>query len=109
MRAPDFWDRKTNGLFSTFLRPIGSFVGTLAALRQKTAHPWRASVPVICIGNLVVGGAGKTPLAMDIAQRLATHGITAHVVMRGYGGSLFGPVQVDVNITSMLCQTFTLT
>jgi tetraacyldisaccharide 4'-kinase len=57
--------------------------------------PWRAPVPVLCVGNLVVGGAGKTPVAMDLAQRLATRGARPHLLSRGYTGSLAGPVQVD--------------
>jgi tetraacyldisaccharide 4'-kinase len=50
---------------------------------------------VLCVGNLVVGGAGKTPVAMDLAQRLAKRGARPHLLSRGYTGSLAGPVRVD--------------
>jgi len=95
MRAPDFWDRKTDGVLPTLLRPLGCVVAGLAAVRQKRVAPYQASVPVICVGNLVAGGAGKTPVALDIAARLSARGIKVHVVMRGYGGTELGPLKVD--------------
>jgi len=96
MRAPDFWDRSTDGMLPTLLRPLGCVVAGLAALRQKRGRPHQAGVPVICVGNLVAGGAGKTPVALDIVARLNTRGIKAHVLMRGYGGSEIGPVRVNL-------------
>lgn len=98
MRAPDFWDRKTPGLMPALLRPLGCLVAQLAALRQIRAHPYRAPVPVICIGNLVAGGAGKTPVALDIAQRLKARGQAVHILMRGYGGTEIGPLRVDPSV-----------
>lgn len=95
MRAPDFWDRKTDGVLPTLLRPLGCVIAGLAAMRQKRSRPYRAAVPVLCIGNLVAGGAGKTPVAIDLVARLKARGVDAHVLMRGYGGSELGPVQVD--------------
>jgi tetraacyldisaccharide 4'-kinase len=56
---------------------------------------WQAPVPVICCGNATAGGAGKTTVALDIGRRLADRGIAAHFLLRGYGGSLRGPVRVD--------------
>jgi tetraacyldisaccharide 4'-kinase len=56
---------------------------------------WRAPVPVICCGNATAGGAGKTTVARDIGQRLADRGVAAHFLLRGYGGSLKGPLRVD--------------
>jgi len=98
MRAPDFWDRKTDGILPSLLRPIGCVVSGLAAWRQKKSNPWKSPVPVICVGNLVAGGAGKTPVALDLVARLKAQGVEAHVVMRGYGGTQRGPVQVDPRI-----------
>ena len=95
MRAPDFWDRKTDGLLPTVLRPLGCLMAGLTALRVKSAKPYRAPVPVICVGNLVAGGAGKTPVALDLAQRLTAKGHSPHVVSRGYGGKELGPLQVE--------------
>jgi tetraacyldisaccharide 4'-kinase len=56
---------------------------------------WRAPVPVICCGNATAGGAGKTTVALDLGRRLADRGVNAHFLLRGYGGSLRGPVRVD--------------
>jgi tetraacyldisaccharide 4'-kinase len=55
-------------------------------------------VPVICIGNLVAGGSGKTPVVLSLAARLAGMGKPVHVVSRGYGGRLAGPVRVDASM-----------
>jgi len=95
MRAPDFWDRKTDGVLPTLLRPLGCMMAGLAALRQKRAHPFTAPVPVLCVGNLVAGGAGKTPVALDIVARLKARGKSVQVLMRGYGGTEIGPLCVD--------------
>lgn len=95
MRAPDFWDRNADGILPTLLRPLGCLVAGLAALRQRRAQPYSAPVPVLCIGNLVAGGAGKTPVALDIAARLTARGRNVHVLMRGYGGTEIGPLRVD--------------
>ncbi len=93
MRAPDFWTEP--GGLSTLLAPAGAVWGAAAALRRQWAHPWRAPVPVICIGNITVGGAGKTPLALALCRYLIQAGRTPQVISRGYGGSLAGPVRVD--------------
>lgn len=95
MRAPDFWDRTTDGILPTLLRPLGCIMAGLMALRLKRGTPYRAPVPVICVGNLVAGGAGKTPVALDIIARLTAAKHNAHVLLRGYGGSEIGPLRVD--------------
>lgn len=96
MRAPDFWDRNSDGILPTLLRPIGCAVAALSGLRQKQSAQYKAPVPVICVGNLVAGGAGKTPVALDLVSRLKARGVNVHVLMRGYGGRELGPLQVDL-------------
>lgn len=98
MRAPDFWGRNRGGLASLALAPLGWVYAAAGAIRMATASPWKAPVPVICIGNLVVGGAGKTPVALDFGKRLIDAGEAVHFLSRGYGGSETGPTRVDAAI-----------
>jgi tetraacyldisaccharide 4'-kinase len=94
MRAPDFWDRPP-GLTASLLAPLGAAWSGAARLRRAVARPYRAPVPVVCVGNLVAGGSGKTPVVLSLAGLLAERGVAVHVVTRGYGGRLAGPVRVD--------------
>ena len=91
--TPEFWAHR--GLLSSVLAPAGWVYGRVAAARQRWARPWHAPVPVLCVGNLVVGGAGKTPVTLSLAHRLCRRGRRVHIVSRGYGGRLAGPVLVD--------------
>jgi len=94
-RAPAFW-ASPPGLLSDLLWPAGAGWDAAGRLRRVLARPHCAAVPVICVGNLVAGGAGKTPVALALASRLAKCGAAVHIVTRGYGGRLGGPVQVDL-------------
>ena len=93
MHAPDFW--QTDGLAGRLLDPVGRVYGLAGRLRQRWATPETVDVPVICIGNLTAGGAGKTPTAIAVARQLLAGGSSPHFLTRGYGGRLAGPVQVD--------------
>ncbi|MGN6116534.1 MAG: tetraacyldisaccharide 4'-kinase [Nitrobacter sp.] len=93
MREPAFWNRPSS-LLSRLLAPAGTLYGAVAAWRM--AQPGtQAGVPVICVGNYHVGGAGKTPTVLALAGILRTLGETPVVLSRGYGGRLEGPLQVD--------------
>lgn len=89
MQAPEFW--RAGGGPAALLAPLGALYGLATRLRFAYAKPWRAPVPVVCVGNLVMGGAGKTPVALDLARRL--DGV--HILTRGYGGTEKGPLRVD--------------
>ena len=77
------------------LTPISWIWASVTARRIANSQPVDPGVPVICIGNLTVGGTGKTPVVRALAARIATRGLTVHLLSRGYGGSLKGPVRVD--------------
>ncbi len=95
MRAPGFWTDPAAGILPSLLSPVAAIYATVTA-RRMTRQGWRAPVPVICCGNATAGGAGKTTLALDLGQRLAGRGIAVHYLLRGYGGRLKGPLQVDL-------------
>jgi tetraacyldisaccharide 4'-kinase len=93
MRAPAFWSSNASA-FSVLLMPLGAVYAAAGKLRRMTVVPQPAPVPVICVGNLVAGGAGKTPVAVGIARHMIAHGVEVHFLSRGYGGTLKGPVRV---------------
>lgn len=97
MRPPVFWDAPPDapGLRVRLLAPLGAIYAALTARRLRQGKPVRMDIPVICVGNVNAGGTGKTPTVIALMQMLSDMGKTAHVVSRGYGGSLTGPVQVD--------------
>ena len=97
MRAPRFWANPPGrpGIAARLLAPLaGSGPGRRAGGGSGRCRP-RLGVPVICVGNLTAGGAGKTPTVIALVERLRARGIAVHVVSRGHGGSLAGPVRVD--------------
>ncbi|MEM9043197.1 MAG: tetraacyldisaccharide 4'-kinase [Pseudomonadota bacterium] len=93
MRAPAFWFLSP-GILVWFLAPLSWIWRFGTTLRRIKASPKPNPVPVICIGNLTVGGAGKTPTVAAIAMRLSRQGRKVAVVSRGYGGKIEGPHQV---------------
>lgn len=93
MHAPEFW--QSDNVLARLLGPVGHIVGAVATRRVARAKPLRVDVPVICVGNLSVGGTGKTPIATSIAAQLRSMGKTPAVLMRGYGGKLKGPIKVN--------------
>jgi tetraacyldisaccharide 4'-kinase len=94
MRGPEFWDAPP-GLAAALLAPLGTAWNAAARLRRAVARPYRAPLPVVCVGNLVAGGSGKTPIVCSLAGIAAAAGIAVHTVTRGYGGRLAGPIRVD--------------
>ena len=98
MRAPEFWYARKPGMMGRalpwLLSPLALLYTAAGWLRHFFVTPKQVSVPVICIGNLVAGGSGKTPIAIALAKQLRGQGRQAHILTRGYGGRLQGPVAV---------------
>jgi tetraacyldisaccharide 4'-kinase len=94
MREPAFWWEPGRG---TLLSPLGAIYGAAAGLRMR-ASGRSAGLPVICLGNLTVGGAGKTPAALAVARVLLAAHERPFFLSRGYGGRLTGPVQVNSSV-----------
>jgi tetraacyldisaccharide 4'-kinase len=96
MRPPEFWKADVDGrdavhMLRAVLTPMAWAYAAVAAHRFRTTITRNAPVPVVCIGNLTVGGAGKTPIARAIREKLGPH---AHTLSRGYGGRVEGPLRV---------------
>lgn len=94
MKEPGFW--REDGLLPRLLTPLGWCYALAGRIRASFARPYRAPIPVICIGNLTAGGAGKTPTAIAALRSLIAVEIEVHAVTRGYGGSIKGPHRVNL-------------
>ena len=93
MREPAFWHRPPSWI-SYLLLPLAAVYGAVAALRMQRSG-LDAGIPVFCVGNYHMGGAGKTPTVLALTRILRELGETPVVLSRGYGGRLRGPVMVD--------------
>src|SRR2546427_6302548 len=93
MREPGFWHGPAS-LNAHLLKPLAALYGAIAAQRLQRKG-LNAGIPVLCVGNYHVGGAGKTPTVLALAKLLRELGETPVVLSRGYGGRLRGPIMVD--------------
>ena len=93
MKTPEHWSHR--GLAAAALLPLAPVWWAGTKLRTALAAPYRAPVPVICVGNLTAGGAGKTPFVAWLFDQLAARGRTPAILSRGHGGSASGPTWVD--------------
>lgn len=95
-RAPDFWHESDakNRAVSDILWPLGAVWSFFSRKRFDLHVPVPMEKPVICAGNVVLGGAGKTPLALALCDILQDMGLNPHFLTRGYGGTEPGPLQV---------------
>lgn len=92
--APPFWWRKA-GLAAWLLYPVSAAYAAVARHRLATAPRERLDLPVLCIGNLTVGGSGKTPVAIALAREAKRAGLAPGILSRGHGGSVGKPHLVD--------------
>ena len=94
MRPPAFWDASHRHPVARVLAPVGALYGRLTAARMDRPGATGPCL-ILCVGNLTLGGAGKTPTALALAGMLRDLGAEPGFLTRGYGGSLAGPVLVD--------------
>ena len=95
IKAPQFWFKNPPQLWSFLLYPLSFLYQKIYEIRFRKGVPYSSDIPVVCVGNISVGGTGKTPICLELAQWLQDKGKTVVFVSRGYGGSLQGPIQVD--------------
>ncbi len=95
LKAPSFWYQPLSPL-ARALSPLSVLYAFGHRLHQRSGALYRSSLPVLCVGNLVAGGSGKTPVALAICELVKKHGIAARpfFLTRGYGGTLKRPVLV---------------
>ena len=96
------WQRvwSTRGLVACSLLPLAGLFGVASAFRRWMYRSGlrrveRFPVRVIVVGNLIAGGAGKTPTVLALVRLLQSRGLAPAIVSRGYGGSASGPIEVQ--------------
>lgn len=101
-KAPKFWNDQTIlfSALSTALLPLSWIWRGVTAARLAWIKPEKAQLPVICIGNISVGGTGKTPFTAYLCQLLGSYGYSVCILTRGYGGKQKGPLIADPNAHS---------
>ncbi|SLN41340.1 tetraacyldisaccharide 4'-kinase [Oceanibacterium hippocampi] len=92
MKTPGWWGRD-GGAMAVLFGPVAALYRGLGRFRAVGVRPVKVGVPVICVGNLTAGGAGKTPTALALAALLDRADL--RFLTRGYGGRLKGPLRVD--------------
>lgn len=92
-RAPKFWNSR--GVRAASLLPLSGLWWLASQLDRARGKPKKAGLPVICVGNLSVGGSGKTPSVLALCSLLAERGVQPVILSRGHGGSAAGPLRVD--------------
>ncbi|MBX2804994.1 MAG: tetraacyldisaccharide 4'-kinase [Hyphomicrobiales bacterium] len=97
LEPPSWWygDTLADRLKAALLMPVGALYDQGVKARFALTTPYRSTLPVVCIGNFTVGGAGKTPLALATAAMLRELGHSPAFLTRGFGGRLAGPHFVD--------------
>jgi tetraacyldisaccharide 4'-kinase len=100
------WARR--GPVSALLLPLSWLFGLATALRRllyrlRWLRAERLPVRVVVVGNLIAGGAGKTPTVLALVGLLSRHGYRPAIVSRGYGGNTSGPLAVDAHTPAHTC------
>ncbi len=98
IKTPSFWyatRKPADRFWPVVLAPLGKIYGWAVRKRFDMHYPIPLAKPVVCIGNIVAGGAGKTPVVLSLTGLLIEKGYNPHILSRGYGGAEEGPLQVS--------------
>lgn len=93
--APNFWHKNSQDWRAKLFVPLSIIYSMITWLRQIFSFPYKSKLPVICVGNFTMGGAGKTPLTLSIFQQLTELDLNPCILSRGYGGEALGPLLVN--------------
>jgi len=103
--VPSWW--LTRGVLARLLLPLAWFFGALTATRRALYRTGllrtrRVDVPVVVVGNLIAGGAGKTPVVLALVELLRSRGYTPGIVSRGHGGAVDGVLLLQASTPARL-------
>jgi len=98
MIQPKFW--KTKNIISHLLMPMGLIFLFLGKIKKLFEKNYKSKIPVICVGNITIGGSGKTPTVLYIASLLNKLNYKSIILLKGYGGTLKTPTKVGLKNTS---------
>jgi tetraacyldisaccharide 4'-kinase len=99
MKTPKFWKRKN--FISFILYPLSIIYYLFYKIRCIINHrPYKSKIPVVCVGNITIGGSGKTPVAIEVFKELKDEDLTCCFLSKGYGGNFTGVVKLDNNSTA---------
>lgn len=101
MKAPSFW--QGINIWTKLLSPVARNYEMIVQHKLKRSPQHRSRLPVICVGNVTMGGSGKTPVVDAIAQLLIEQGSKPAILMRGYGGKEKGPLWINADMPADLC------
>ncbi len=99
-KTPKFW-YKPRGILSALLTPVSWLYQIGHFINQKIAPTaYHSKIPVICIGNAIAGGSGKTPTVISLVTLLKENGVFSnpHILTRGYGSDINKPTLVDTSV-----------
>lgn len=101
MKAPSFW--QDQNIWTKILSPVARHYAGIVQRKLQRKADHRSRLPVICVGNVTLGGSGKTPIVDAFAQLLQAQGHKPAILMRGYGGKAKGPLWVAPDMSARLC------
>ncbi len=94
MKAPHFWKAHSQSLWPHILAPL-SYIWAMETKRRLKKSGYKSKLPIICIGNITIGGSGKTQAAIKLAEFYKSHGFNPVFLSRGYGAKVTKAIKVN--------------